>query len=362
MKDFFIAFSTTTAALVGIIFAFLINKVFGFEERQEEIFDDFEKNESEIRKIEKQLVAMKQISSIENNVKNDIKNKFKDKLEKNYYELRGKEEEFINDYCRKKEIYYINNSELVKEMGNITFDFLDKEIEKMRNYFEKMDIEELSKINSCKELDNKIEFKYLNEVSNTIEFLFSFIKEEKIKEKESFFKDKKNTTEKMIKCNINSFKALDPIFPKKEQEKNNIEFEKEIKILLIEYIYKKNNIKTLLKKIRFLKKEQKKILIFLGFAYILIILGVIYPLSYVKFSNGTNLDYGLQNFFSELFTVSGFLLGALVIILSLFLCIISSGMKLKLNLNQVEERVKDLNRLESQNIILNNFNILNTKG
>lgn len=355
MKDFFITFSGTTAAVAGIIFAFLISKALGFEELQDNIYDDFEKKELEIKKLEKKLGGIQPVTSIVDYIKNDIECEFQDKLEKEYFNLRGKEEYFVENYCLKKEIYYIDLNELREYLKKITLNFLDKEVEKMKNYFYEMERGDLLKINSLKEVQYKEEFKYLNEVYETIYLYFHSLKEKRRLEKSDFqfFKNIERLEQQYIKSINIGYNSRLTI---ESEIKMVMDFEKDIKILLIDYIYKKEEIKKLLKKIKTLKNERNNIIGFLGISYIMIIFGVIYPLSYIKYSNNMELDYSLKNFIRELLTVSGFMLGMLFVIFTLFSYKIYLGIKLKNNISEIDERVKNLDVIESQNKILQNFN------
>lgn len=356
MRDFFVTFSSTTAAIAGIIFAFLISKALGFEELQDNIFDDFEKKELEIKKLEKKLGGIKSVASIINYIKNDIEYEFENNLETDYFNLRGKEEYFVEHYCLKKEVYYIDLNEFTENLKKITLNFLDKEVEKMKNYFNEMNRIDLLKINSLKEVQDKEEFRYLNEVYETIYLYFHSLKEKRRLEKSEFrlLENIKKLEEQYMKYNNNN--AYISRLSSENEMKMVVDFEKDIKILLIDYIYKKEEIKKLLKKIKTLKNERNNIIGFLSISYIMVIFGVIYPLSYIKYPNNMELDYSLTNFIRELLTVSGFMLGMLFIIITLFSYRIYSGIKLKNNINEIEARVKNLDIIESQNKILKNFN------
>lgn len=351
MKDFFIAFSSTIAAVAGIIFAFLISKSLGFEEYQDNILDSAEKKELEIKKIEEQIKNIKVLNGIKDNRISDIRYSFAENLKNDYYFFKENKSKYIEDYCLKKEIYYLDWKEVENELNEEISKFLAVKINIMKKYIDKLENEEFCNLNSVDDLKNKLEFKFLYEVYDEVNKYFM---EEKAMKMSIFSKI----------SSFNILKSMENItIPYEELRsfnnflKETINLEKEIKNLLIDYIYKKEEINQLLKKINNLNNERKNIITFLGISYGMIIFGVIYPLSYIKFTNNDVLDYTLyNNFFSEIFSQSGIMLLILALIFSIFSYKIYSAIKVKSDLKKFIEQIKKLDILESQNKILRTFN------
>ena len=107
-----------------------------------------------------------------------------------------------------------------------------------------------------------------------------------------------------------------------------------------------------------LKKERDNIYIFLIIAYFMIVFGVIYPLSYIKFTNEIELDYTIyNNFFSELFSVSGFMLAVLLAIFSGFSLRIYLLIGFNNELVLMIKKLKNQEFIDNKNYIIENFEL-----
>lgn len=84
----------------------------------------------------------------------------------------------------------------------------------------------------------------------------------------------------------------------------------ELESTLEKYVLRISVLNTEKSKLIFLKKEASILKSVVVFSFIIFVLGIIYPLSFVKYTN-ESLDFSIHNnFFSELFSLSGlFLLG-----------------------------------------------------
>lgn len=348
MKDFLIAFSASTAAIGGIIFAFLISKALGFEGAQSDILDNVEKKILEIKKINSKLLVVFISEAIYDNTEDDLIEEYDKKLNEDYFKWESKELYYWVNYVKEDKAYYLFKDEVIEKLIKKKYEFLENKYKALKKIIKSSNV-----IESIKDLEKYEEFVFLKNNEEYRSKLKNDIKieiENKIRNRgfEPVVGERvylRPSLETLKNVNFSS-----TVWPKIR------ETQKEIGQLLVEYTYKKEEIKYLLKKIGNLKKERDNICIFLTIAYSMIIFGVMYPLSYIKYPNETKLDYTpYNNFFRELFSFSGFMLFMLFIIFTIFtlkiyLLIVAGG-----ELTLIFNKLKTENLLENKNNIIENF-------
>lgn len=344
MKDFFVAFSSSSAAIAGIIFAFLISKALGFESLQEEIMDEINKKIIDLKRINSKILNRIISSEIIETRKEEIELSYEKKLFADYDNWIQKEEEFLMDYLLKAKIYYLDIDECLKKLKEIGKSFLKNEYEKMKEYIEEIPSYEIKKIAYLDKLEDKEEFKFLNKIS-----------EVEYKDLDDLFEYKKSYSESFLEGYARGSGIQKLYYPTPDYDSEAKEIENDIALQLVEFEYKNEEIHHLYKKINNLKTERTNLTIFLGFAYIIVIVGVIYPLSYVKYKNEDILDYGFNNFWRELFSRSGIMLAILWLILTLFTVTIYKAIQLKKELDILKVDIKGISLIKTENYIMKNM-------
>ena len=344
MKDFFIAFSSSSAAIAGIIFAFLITKALSFESLQEGIMDEINKKIIDLKKINSKILNRIIPNEIIETRKEEIESSYEKELFENYDEWIQKEEEFLMDYLLKTKIYYLNIDECLKKLKEIGKSFLKNEYEKMKKYIEEIPSYKVEKIAYLDKLEDEEEFKFLNKISQ-VEY----------EELNNLFEYKKAYSESYLEGYARGSGIPRPYYQAVDYDSEAKEIENDIVLQLVEFEYKNEEINHLYKKINNLKTERRNLTIFLGFAYIIVIVGVIYPLSYVKYKNEDILDYGFNNFWGELFSRSGVMLAILWLILTLFTITIYKAIQLKKELDILKVDIKGISLIKAENYIMRNM-------
>lgn len=361
MKDFLIAFSASTAAIGGIIFAFLISKALGFEETQSDILDNVEKKILEINKINSKLLGITVFESVYKLTEKNILDKYFEELEKNYFNLENREKDYLVEFIKLNKAFYLKQDEIVEKLNEKKNEFLNNKYIVLKEIIDKSDAREVSTIDDLKK---NPEFVFLKDKVEYVIRLEDYIRNKNTPKPEvrkklniptiNFFQNSSKFEidyNRFNEVNTKKFEYLSP---------NNISnmrlLQEKSNQLLIEYKYKKEEMKPLLKKITSLKKERNSIYMFLGTAYIMVILGVIYPLSYIKYSNEAKLDYTLyNNFFSELFSFSGIMLFSLFIIFTIFTLKIYLLVAANNELKKVFNKLNNEDFLENKSYIIENF-------
>lgn len=344
MKDFFIAFSSSSAAIAGIIFAFLISKALGFESLQEEIMDEINKKIIDLKRINSKILNRIISSEIIETRKEEIELSYEKKLFADYDNWIQKEEEFLMDYLLKAKIYYLDIDECLKKLKEIGKSFLKNEYEKMKKYIEEMPRYKLDEIAYLDKLEDTEKFKFLNKISQ-IEY----------KSLNDLFEYKKAYLESYLEGYARGAGIPKPYYPTPDYDSEAKEIENNIASQLVEFEYKNEEINHLYKKINNLKTERTNLTVFLGIAYTIVIIGVIYPLSYVKYKNEDILDYSLKNFFLELFSWSGVMLAILYTILTYFTFKIYKAIELKKELDMLKKDVSKIGLIKAENYIIRNM-------
>lgn len=353
MKEFLIAFSASTAAIGGIIFAFLISKALGYEGTQSDILDNAEKKILETKKIDSKLLMIFISRDIYDNTEDNLIEEYDKKLNENYFKWENKELYYWVKYVKKDKAYYLSKDKVIEKLIKKKYEFLENKYkilkEIIRNSSNIENIKDLEKyeefvfLKNNKEYSKKLKSQIENQIKNQIELRLGGLKYVGDAKGHSYSPKIKSCLARLENVD---FSSTD--WPKKR------ETQKEIGQLLVEYTYKKEELKYLLKKMTSLKKERDNIYIFLALAYFMIVFGVIYPLNYIRIE----LDYIVyNNFFRELFSVSGFMLAVLFVIFSVFSYRIYLLTGFNNELDLMIKKLKDRNFIDNKNYIIENFEL-----
>lgn len=184
----------------------------------------------------------------------------------------------------------------------------------------------------------------LNDSKNILSELFFlyFSKYDDFNKVSNFINEKRknliNLDNKSLLSEIYKIKEGSPYNPFSELNNSEDIFEK-YKPEIYEII-KKN--KFLSKKTNGFNKEKNQINIILTGISLFFIIGIIYPLSFVKYSGNVELDYSLNNFFYELNSMSGIILFIIGII---FLSFIAGMFFINNKLDFTKEKLEEFNKI-----------------
>lgn len=350
MKDFLIAFSASTAAIAGIIFAFLISKALGFESAQSDVLDSAEKKILDIKKINSKLFGISNLKFNYNGTEADLLEKYVEKLEQDYSKWESRGLEHFIEYIKGNKVYHLQKDILLEKLNEEKDRFLERKYEALKKIIENSLSREITSLYDLKK------YPQYNILKNSAIYLIQL--EDDLKNKNCKIESE---LERLVRLSTDSIRLGDKdlvanfLSPNQYKEK---EIQKQIGELLVDYIYKKEELKYSLKKMTSLKKERDNIYIFLIIAYFMIVFGVIYPLSYIKFTNEIELDYTIyNNFFSELFSVSGFMLAVLFAIFSGFSLRIYSLIDFNNELVLMIKKLKNQDFIDNKNYIIENFEL-----
>lgn len=291
MNSFFSALAGATGGLIGVISAFLISKILSREER---FLIIEEKVELAIIKAEeyKQLLGESNMELyVKESRKKGINNSVKDILDGLNINILSESKNIINDLFS---CYFLKYDD---------FNEVSKLINKKREELKKLDTDAL-----------------YSEISKT---------------------QKRNHNPHAPEIPLEKFNRNDSqdIF-----EKYRIEISGFIKTN--EFLSKKTN---------GFSEEKKQINFFMIIVSLFFIVGIIYPLSFLKYSENTELDYSFNNFFYELNSMSGIILFIVGII---FLSFIVRMSRINNKLYFPKEKLEEFNQIytfEYYSIYLKNY-------
>lgn len=328
MIEFLKNLSGITSSMIGVIFAFLIGKILGYEE----ILNNIEENENiKIKKIEEIKIDIRNIGISESEY-NDAKNEvFKEFIEIILNETDKSDKEIIKDLIKEKKLFFLDLDFLEKELEKY-FQEEEKKILKnlkYRQYYELLYIKDnlSEKYPSIKLMKKYSSIIHVENIKSFIEELIKKRIEDKMIEnsaKLEFQENKELTYSSFTLPYINidrDISIIKALIEKYELELEALKEEKE----KLKYIYKE-------------KKMLKRIIVIL---YIVFIFGIIYPLSFLKFTESDVLDFSLhRNFMTELFTQSGLMLFCLTFIVTLCIGAILKILSKKI----INKNLKDLDK------------------
>lgn len=326
MIEFFKNLSGITSSMIGVIFAFLIGKILGYEDILSNIE---EKRNMKIKRIEEIKIEIKSYKFLQIEYDNAVKEVFDEASSIMLSGTNNSEEEIIKKIIKEKEFffldvddldlneYFISEEEKIKKI--LKGKYLDELLEIKSDLFKEFPIIQLMRKYSSElessEFERKIRL-YINEI---------------IKEKQ----------QERLK---NSLRVNYPSLSMEIKKLQNISYNsnlKTIKMLLEKYELELETLKEEKEKLKKMYREKEILKRFTIILYILFIFGVIYPLSFLKFKEYDELDYSLhRNFLAELFTQSGIMLFFLALIITLCIYFILKTLSKKIS----NKDLKDLNK------------------
>ena len=302
MLEFFKVLSGVTASIISIVFAFLLSKIISFEEKSNNI----------IEKIENRLIEL-------NELKIDIKsmgmtkgeyNDSEDEIFEKYFEIildidEGTDENIIMYILKEKEFFFITVNEIMGKLEERKKEWCKESLREIVNFIEKNKFSSISDV-----------YKNIEDSFKSTKLIKKLLPEEySLSIRNTFINSQKNKNSFFL--HNNHFNYLENL----NLTKNYQFYRKDkIKAMIDKYEIKISSLENEEKKLNYLEREKsiyKKSLILL---YFLFIVGVIYPLSFIKFEEETVIDFSIyRNFLEQLFTLSGIFLTFLSLIVGISL-------------------------------------------
>lgn len=327
MIEFFKNISAINSSIISIIFAFILSKVFGFQEKIDNLSENIN---SKIQELEELKIEIKNIG-IKRGKINDTLKEIKLKYFENYLEYTKAPAYNIKKLIKENRAFFLTLNEVLEEIEEEEKQFLEEEKKKLYDY-----IVEKVEFNSIEDLKEKMKenpyYEILVNKKIILESNFEWIFME-LKRRKDFLQVR------------NPFEKLSDMLSKYEYESllnpsifDTSEVEKKLEL----YCFKLEKLEKENKKIKFLKREILFLRIFLCGLFIFFIFGVIYPMSYIKYGNEVILDYSLHhNFIEELTSMSGKFLGVLTIFVFIFFIILIRMLKIDISTETLKEVDKD---------------------
>ena len=327
MIEFFKNISAINSSIISIIFAFILSKVFGFQEK----IDDLSENiNSKIQELEELKIEIKNIGIKKGKI-NDTLKEIKSKYFENYLEYTKAPAYNIKKLIKENRAFFLTLTEVLEEIEEEEKQFLEEEKKKLYDY-----IVEKVEFNSIEDLKEKMKKNPYYEILVNKKIILD-------SNFEGIFMELKGR--KASSLLRNPFEKLSDMFSKYEYESllepsilDTSEIEKKLEL----YCFKLEKLEKENKRIKFLEREVSFLKKFLYGLYLFFIFGVIYPMSYVKYGNEIILDYSLyHNFIEELTSMSGIFLGVLTIFVSSFFFILLRMLKIDISTETLKEVDKD---------------------
>lgn len=327
MIEFFKNISAINSSIISIIFAFILNKVFGFQEKIDNLSENIN---SKIQELEELKIEIKNIG-IKRGKINDTLKEIKSKYFENYLEYTKAPAYNIKKLIKENRAFFLTLTEVLEEIEEEEKQFLEEEKKKLYDY-----IVEKVEFNSIEDLKEKMKKNPYYEILVNKKIILD-------SNFEGIFMELKGR--KASSLLRNPFEKLSDMFSKYEYESllepsilDTSEIEKKLEL----YCFKLEKLEKENKRIKFLEREVSFLKKFLYGLYLFFIFGVIYPMSYVKYGNEIILDYSLyHNFIEELTSMSGIFLGVLTIFVSSFFFILIRMLKIDISTETLKEVDKD---------------------
>ena len=302
MLEFFKVLSGVTASIISIVFAFLLSKIISFEEKSSDIIEKIENRVIELNELKIDIKSMGMTQGEYDDSENEIFEK--------YFEIildidEESDENIVMYILKEKEIFFITVNEIMGKLEARKKEWCKESLKEIVNFIEKNYFSSISDV--YKNIEEKFKStklikKFLPEKYNL--FIENAFRNSK-KNKNSFF---------LHNNNFNYSENLNLIRNYQSYRKDKI------KAMIDKYEIKISSLENEEKKLNYLEREKsiyKKSLILL---YFLFIVGVIYPLSFIKFEKETFIDFSIyRNFLEQLFTLSGIFLTFLSLIVGISL-------------------------------------------
>lgn len=302
MIEFFKVLSGVTASIISIIFAFLLSKIISFEEKSNDIIEKIENKLIELNELKIDIKSM----GISQGEYADSENEIFER----YFEIildidEESDKNIVMCILKEKEIFFITVNKIMGKLEERKKEWCKESLREIVNFIEKNNFSSISDV--YKNIEDSFKstklIKKLLPEEYSLSIRNAFINSQK--NKNSFFNHNNNFD--YLK-NLNLTRNYQ--FYRKDK----------IKAMIDKYEIKKSSLENEEKKLNYLEREKsiyKKSLILL---YFLFMIGVIYPLSFIKFEEETVIDFSIyRNFLEQLFTLSGIFLTFLSLIVGISL-------------------------------------------
>lgn len=325
MIEFFKNISAINSSIISIIFAFILSKVFGFQEKIDNLSENIN---SKIQELEELKIEIKNIGIKKGKI-NDTLKEIKSKYFENYLEYTKAPAYNIKKLIKENRAFFLTLTEVLEEIEKEEKQFLEEEKKKLYDY-----IVEKVEFNSSEDLKEKMKKNPYYEILVNKKIILDSNFER------IFMELKGRKASSLLR---NPFEKLSDMFYEYESLLNPSIFDtSEVEKKLELYCFKLEKLEKENKKIKFLKREILFLRIFLCGLFIFFIFGVIYPMSYIKYGNEVILDYSLHhNFIEELTSMSGKFLGVLTIFVFIFFIILIRMLKIDISTETLKEVDKD---------------------
>ena len=261
MIEFFKVLSGVTASIISIIFAFLLSKIISFEEKSNNIIEKIENRLIELNELKIDIKSMGMTQGEYDDSENEIFER--------YFEIildidEESDENIVMYILKEKEIFFITVNKIIGKLEERKKEWCKEKLKEIVNFIEENYFSSISDI-----------YKNIEEKFKSTKLIKKILPEEySLSIRNAFINSQKNKNSYFL--HNNHFNYL-------EREKT---------------VYKKSLI----------------------LLYFLFIVGVIYPLSFIKFEEETFIDFSIyRNFLEQLFTLSGIFLTFLSLIVGISL-------------------------------------------
>lgn len=148
MIEFFKNISAINSSIISIIFAFILSKVFGFQEKIDNLSENIN---SKIQELEELKIEIKNIG-IKRGKINDTLKEIKSKYFENYLEYTKAPAYNIKKLIKENKAFFLTLNEVLTEIENEEKQFLEEEKKKLYDY-----IVEKVEFNSSEDLKEKMQ-------------------------------------------------------------------------------------------------------------------------------------------------------------------------------------------------------------
>ena len=302
MIEFFKVLSGVTASIISIVFAFLLSKIISFEEKSNDIIEKIENRLIELNELKIDIKSMGMTQGEYDDSENEIFEK--------YFEIildidEESDENTVMYILKEKKIFFITVNEIMSKLEKRKKEWCKESLKEIVNFIEKNYFSSISDV-----------YKNIEDSFKSTKLIKKLLPEEySLSIRNAFINSQKNKNSSFLYNN--HFNYLENL----NLTKNYQFYRKDkIKAMIDKYEIKNFSLENEEKKLNYLEREKtvyKKSLILL---YFLFIVGVIYPLSFIKFEEKTVIDFSIyRNFLEQLFTLSGIFLTFLSLIVGISL-------------------------------------------
>ena len=301
MLEFFKVLSGGTASIISIVFAFLLSKIISFEEKSNDIIEKIENRLIELNELKIDIKSMGMTQGEYDDSENEIFEK--------YFEIIDIDEESDENtvmyILKEKKIFFITVNEIMSKLEKRKKEWCKEILKEIVNFIEKNYFSSISDV-----------YKNIEDSFKSTKLIKKFLPEEyNLFIENAFRNSKKNKNSFFLhNNNFNYSENLNLIRNYQSYRKDKI------KAMIDKYEIKISSLENEEKKLNYLEREKSVYNKSLILLYFLFIVGVIYPLSFIKFEKETFIDFSIyRNFLEQLFTLSGIFLTFLSLIVGISL-------------------------------------------